>query len=185
PYLAVTGEQPPGPALLAPRTALPVRLPGPGQVTATLPPGTAALGGATTVWTGDAALTRTFPAGGVVLLANTTDAPAPATLSWTGSDPAPPLRPGTVFKRFFGASGSFELPVAGTAGARLAVAGDATLEWQGNDGAVRRGSTLAADADGRVVVSYGPGAVVLSLAAPGMSPWPEPTQSTASLPDRI
>jgi hypothetical protein len=93
------------------------------------------------------------------------------------------LQPGGVFKRFFGAAGSFDLPVQG--GGTLALAGDAELMWIGADGRIRRGRTLDVAGDGHAVVTHAPGAVVLSLATPSASPWPAVEPQDVALPQSL
>lgn len=165
-------------AELAPRTAQVVRLRGqPARLQAVLPAGTALLTAAgAAVWTGQAALSRDLVGvdGGMTLV-NTTDRPASVSLLGGSSDTPDTLRPGMVFKRFFGAGGSFDLPVEAAPGARIAVAGDASLQWSGADGRVLRGRTISPGAAaGRLTVIHAQGAMVLSMALPGRSPWPTP-----------
>ncbi|MBV8913775.1 MAG: hypothetical protein JOZ05_12145 [Acetobacteraceae bacterium] len=159
----------PGPALLPPRAALPVRLPGPGRVSLTLSPGTAALSERAAAWAGDGPLARDVFAAGGITLVNTTEAPAPVTVQWTEEAPWPELQPGRVIKRFFGASGSIDLVAA--SGGTVAVAGDAELLVWGDDGRVRRGRVIRIEDAARVTVTHAPGAVVVSMAGFGVSPW--------------
>ncbi len=167
-------------ATLPPRSALPVRLPGPGEVTASLAAGTGVLGGAA-IWTGAGPVTRTVFAESPLLLVNSGSGPAPVTLAWT-SVLAGTLAANTIVKRFYGAAGSFERR---TAPGQIVVAGDASLTWLGEDGRVLRGRSVDAAVPGRVVVTHGPGAVILSLAHPGVSPWPGISPQTVSLPGTI
>lgn len=186
--LALLPEQAGGPVLaqiLPPGSALPVRLPGAGRVAVTLAPGTAALAGDVVAWAADAPLSRGFDAADTVLLVNTGALPAPVALAWTAGEPEPALRPGTVFKRFFGAAGSFDRAVLAGPDARIDVAGDATLQWQGADGRVLLGRSVQPNGNGRLVVSHGPGAVVLSVSAPGASPWPDAPPQAVQPPQRL
>lgn len=181
--LALLPERGPGAVALPPGSAVPVKFAGPGQVSVTLAAGVAAVADAAVVWGAEAALTRDFGVTDRVLLVNTGGTPASAAVSWMAGAPEPALRPGMVFKRFFGAAGSFDRAVA--EGGKLAVAGDAELLWQGGDGMVQRGRSIAVAGAGRVVVSHGPGAVVLSLAGPGASPWPVPAARDAAVPGPV
>ncbi len=168
---------------IPPRSALLVRLSDqPTRLRVVLPPGTAVLSSAASVWTGHAPTSRDLVGtSGPLTLVNTTDHPAPVSLLPAPADASGTLRPGTVFKRFFGAAGSLDLPVEAASGTRIAIAGDAILQWTGADGAVLRGTALSPpSATGRLLLRHGPGAVVLSMQAPGRSPWPMP--AAAPLP---
>ncbi len=159
------------------RSALPVRLDQPTRLQVVLPPGTALLSPAASAWAGRSPVSRDLVgASNSFTLVNTLDQPAPISLLAGTVDAPDTLQPGTVFKRFFGAAGSFDLPVQAASGARITVAGDASLQWTGSDGAVLRGKTVSpSSATGHLVVEHGPGAVVLGMASPGHQPWPTPT----------
>ncbi len=159
------------------RSALPVRLDQPTRLQVVLPPGTALLSPAASAWAGRSPVSRDLVgASNSFTLVNTLDQPAPISLLAGTVDAPDTLQLGTVFKRFFGAAGSFDLPVQAASGARITVAGDASLQWTGSDGAVLRGKTVSpSSATGRLVVEHGPGAVVLGMASPGHQPWPTPT----------
>ena len=116
-----------------------------------------------------------------LLLVNTGDQPAPARVAaQPAAAAAEALRPGTVLKRFYGAAGSFDVPFDAPAGARLAVAGNASLIAV-TEAAVTMGAVTGA---GRAVVQHGPGAVAVWLEAPGVSPWPDEPAQTINLPAR-
>jgi hypothetical protein len=175
--------------MLAPGTALPLVLPaGHKRLQFDLAPGVAAIAGWNTpgravVWTGSAAVSRTLSGAWTdVLLVNTGAAPAPASLSFVPA-PGETLQPGMVFKRFFGAAGSFDVPVMG--GARLMAAGKATLTFIGADGTVASGRDLALSDLGRVVVMHGAGAMAVWVEAPGASPWPAATVQPVQTPARL
>ena len=180
--LALLPEQGPGPLTVPPGSAVPVRLAAPGEVALTLAPGLAAFIAEAAVWGGGEPVSRSVFAEREVLLANLGAVAAPALVQWQAADRPEPVRPGGVFKRFFGASGSFELAVSA---GQLAVAGDADLLWQSSDGLVQRGRDITADQPGRVVVSHKAGAVVLSLAGEGASPWPPAQAQAVALPARL
>ena len=131
-------------AVLPPRSALVLTLPdGERRTDLALSPGVAAILGDTTVWTGATPSARSVPGSATVLsLLNTGTQAAPASVSWTPAAASPPLRPGTVSKRFFGAAGSFDLRVDAPAGARLRVAGDAQALVLGGDGRLRHGGDV-------------------------------------------
>ncbi len=174
PLLPPAVRDPAGGIELPAAGAVPVSVPG-GPMRLVLPPGVAVLGAdGTAAWADRAPLARDLdvPAG-VLTVVNTLDRPQAATLAGLVGGAAATLRPGGTLRRFLGAAGSFELPVEDAAGATLSVAGDATLQWLGDDGAVRRGRDVRPTAGrGRLVVGHAPGAVVVSMAAPGASPWP-------------
>ncbi len=122
------------PAMSATHLTLPA---GPRRTDLALSPGVAAVAGrgadAVTVWTGDTAEARSLPGDWTdLVLLNTGAAPAPASVAWTrrGRRLAM-LTPGTVVKRFFGASGSFDMP------------GDCAGRGAGDAGRGRAGDTRA------------------------------------------
>ncbi len=171
--------------VLPPGSALPLVLPSGGkQVQFDLAPGVAAIAGHTVVaWTGDAAVSRTVTGGWTeLMLVNTGTTPAPASLAFAPA-PAATLQPGTVLKRFFGAAGSFELPVSG--GTRLAAAGKAHLTFIGADGTVAHGRSLPLSGPGRAVVTHQAGAVAVWVEGPGASPWPDAAAQTVQPPTRL
>ena len=177
--------------VLAPGTALPVTMStGDKGIDAVLPPGTAAIpdwrSPHAAAWSGDTAAVRTLTGNWTtLLLANTGTTPAPVSLSIAPALAASPLKPGTVQKRFFGAAGSFEVTAEGTAGARLHVAGSATLAAITGDGRVVTGTEAASPGPSRVIVTHGAGAVALWMDAPGASPWPDAAAQPAALPSRM
>lgn len=175
--VALQPSQPPGRLRLPPHSATPVTKAG--AVTVTLVPGTGALGEHASAWAGDAPLTRSFEAGERLVLINVGDAEAPVAIGQADAK-MDTLHPGGVFKRFFGAAGSIDLPVRD--GGTLAVAGAAELTWLGDDGRMRRGRTLDVRGNGHVVVAHEAGAVVVSLTTPTLSPWPAVDSRDVALP---
>lgn len=178
-------------ATLPPGTALPVTLP-PGNKTvdAALPPDTAAIPDwhdpHVAAWAGENAVTRTMAGSWTtMLLVNVGTEPAPVGLSIAPSPPTAAMQPGTVLKRFFGAGGSFELPVAGVPGARIRTAGPATLAVIGADGTVATGTDAPVSGPGRVVVTHEAGAVAVWVDGEGASPWPQPAAQPAAVPSRV
>ena len=177
--------------VLAPGTALPVTLPvGDKSVDAVLPPGIAAIpewrAPHAATWSGGTAAVRTMAgAWTTLLLANPGTSPAPVSLSIAPAPAAAPLKPGSVQKRFFGAAGSFEVGAEGADGARLHVAGPATLAAIAGDGRIAVGMDVASPGAARVIVTHGAGAVALWMDAPGASPWPAVTGQPAALPGRV
>lgn len=178
--------------VLPARTARPLRLPdGVRRLSLDLAPGTAAVaagadGQAVTVWSGDRAASRTVEgAFATVTLINPSDVPVPmtATLAPLAGAPAR-LAAGGVLKRFFGAAGAFELPVAAVAGDRLVVVG-AAATFVGDDGRVRRGERLDLSGPGRLVVAHGEGLVAAWLEHAGTSPWPAVAARPLDLPGSL
>ncbi|HVY15506.1 MAG TPA: hypothetical protein VHB27_09765, partial [Rhodopila sp.] len=176
--------------LVPPHAILKLRLPaGAKRIDVSLAAGTALVTPAAdpvTVWSGGAALSRSLTGSWTTAeLVNTTDAPTPAAVTVLPVEAPWTLAAGQVFRRFFGAAGSFSLPVAAQAGQRLMVAGDATAIVQQADGRVRQGAAIALDGPGRADVRHGTGAVALWIEGPGVSPWPAATPRDVSLPQRV
>jgi len=178
--------------LLPPRSALKLRLPADAKrLDVSLPARTALVAGAqrpdaVTVWAGDAALSRSLDGDWPdALLVNLGDSPAPVALSVATGAPPPALAAGTIYRRFFGARGSFVLPVSAGPGQRLVVAGDATATAILADGQVRRGRSIALDAPAQTVVTHGAGPLALWLEGPGVSPWPSTPPQDVSLPAQL
>lgn len=175
--------------MLPPGTAVPVTVPpGDKRLEFDLTPGTAAIAGwkaphSVVAWAGAAPLTRSVSGAWTdVLLVNTGARPAPVSLSWQAEPPDGPLRPGSLIKRFFGAAGSFEIPLDAPAGARLGIAGTAVLTLIAADGRVRIGHDLTVDGPGRVIVRHGVGPMAVWLETDTQSPWPEATPQLVSTP---
>jgi uncharacterized protein len=172
---------------LSPRSAQPVRLPaGAKRVSVDLTPGTAAIAGsgteAVTVWTAGAPVTRSLEGAWTeLLLANTGDKPASVRLSLAPSGGEATLTAGSVLKRFFGAAGSFALPVESQAGDRIVLAG-AEGTFLSRGGRVSRGRSLAADGPGLLTVDHPEGLVALWIERPGRSPWPSVAPVAAAAP---
>ncbi len=178
--------------LLPAGTAQPLRLPpGPKRLRLDLAPGTAAILGwpsadAVTLWPGDAAGSHLIEGEWTaLLLVNTTAAPAPASLALSPLDAPPlPLRPGQPLRRFLGAAGTWVLPVAASAGHRIAVAG-ATARFIGADGHIAEGARLAPGGPGWLVLEHGPGPVVAWLEGEGVTPWPPGDPRPVALPRQL
>lgn len=178
--------------VLPPRSSLLLHLPaGAKRIDASLAAATALIAGsapgeALTAWAGEAALSRTLTGTWTeITLVNTGETPAPVALAALPEAAVPRLAPGAVFHRFFGAAGSFAVPVAAAPGQRLMVAGpaDATVEQPG--GRILEGTAVALDGVGTAVVTHGPGAVALWIEGQGVSPWPEAVARAVSLPARL
>lgn len=178
--------------LLPANTAQPLRLPPGGKrLRLDLAPGTAAILGwrgadAVTIWAGDAATSRLAEGEWTeVLLVNTRDTDAPASIALATLD-APPmaLRPGLPLKRFIGAAGSLMLPVAPQPNQRIAVAG-ATARFIGADGSMAEGARLAPSGPGWLVLEHGPGPVVAWLEGEGASPWPPGNPQPVAVPRQL
>jgi uncharacterized protein len=177
---------------IPPQTALPLRLPaGSKRVDASLAAGSALVADwtrpdALTAWAGDAALTRSLSGDWTALLAvNTTDVPAPLAVSLIAAEPQAPLAGDAVSARFYGADGSFTLPVKAQPGQRLLVAGDATATVLRADGQVREGTDLPLGVGpAMAVITHRTGAVALWLEGAGASPWGGVAPQTVTLPAR-
>jgi hypothetical protein len=156
-----------------------------------LSPGTALVAGsrqadAVTAWAGDAALSRSLAGDwSDALLLNTGTTPAPAAVSITTGVTQPLLVAGEVYRRFFGARGSFVLPVAAKPGLRLLLAGDATATVLLPDGQVRQGRSIRLDGKAQTVVTHGLGPLALWLEGAGTAPWPGTPPRETSLPARL
>ena len=141
---------------------------------------------AVTAWSGDTALSRSLTGDWAdALLVNTGDAPVPAALSVTAAAAAPSLAPGAVFRRFFGAGGSFVLPLTARPGQRLTLAGDATATVLRPDGQVRQGRVIDLDGPAQAVVTHGAGPLALWIEGAGVSPWPATPPRDVTLPARV
>ncbi len=155
-----------------------------GDLQLSLSPGLAAFiprkGG---VWAPVTAVTRTVAGAPRIMLANLTDTIAAAGILPVPHAGAVLLSPGTVEKRFFGASGSFELAAESAKGAELHVAGDASLLVRDASGNVFGGrSATPAPGPAQVIATHGRGLVVLWMEAPGHPAWPSPAPMDAALP---
>lgn len=186
PAIAVTA---PLHIVLQPGSAVPVTVPaGDKRVSFDLAAGTAGIAGwntphSTVAWAGATPLTRSVAGPWTdVLLVNTGTRPAPVTLAWQAAQAAPPLHPGSLVKRFFGAAGTFETAFNAPAGARLGVAGHAGLTVISGDGMVQRGRHLTLAGPGRVIVQHGVGALAVWIETDTQSPWPEATAEAVSTP---
>jgi hypothetical protein len=178
--------------VLPPRTALNLRLPsGVKRLDVSLPPGAALVAGprqpnAVTVWAGDTALSRSLAGDWTdALLLNTGATPAPVALSLTTGVMPGTLAAGEVYRRFFGANGSFVLPVTAGSGQHLVLAGNATATVMLPDGQVRHGRSIKLDGPAQAVVTHDAGPLALWLEGPGSSPWPTMPPRDVSLPARL
>jgi len=158
-----------------------------GDLQLSLSPGLAAfMTGQGGVWAPVTTVTRTLSRGPRILLANLGGTPGIAGISPVPHLGAVLLGAGTVEKRFFGASGSFELPAEGVPGAMLHVAGEASLFVRDAAGKVLGGSSVAiGPGRAQVVVTHGRGLVVLWMEAPGTSAWPAPLPADVALPGTV
>jgi uncharacterized protein len=182
--------------MLPPHAAVKLRLPaGLKRLDASLAPGGALVAGwqqadavadTVTAWAGAAALSRSLTGGWTdALLVNTGDDPAPVALSMTAAAESPTLASGGMFRRFFGASGSFVLPLTAKPGQRLVLAGDAIASVQRPDGQVRQGRVVALDGPASAVVTHGAGPLALWIDGPDVSPWPATAPRDVPLPQRV
>jgi len=182
--------------MLPPHAAVKLRLPaGLKRLDASLSPGGALVAGwqqadavadTVTAWAGAAALSRSLTGGWTdALLVNTGDDPAPVALSMTAAAESPTLASGGMFRRFFGASGSFVLPLTAKPGQRLVLAGDAIASVQRPDGQVRQGRVVALDGPASAVVTHGAGPLALWIDGPDVSPWPATAPRDVPLPQRV
>src|SRR6185437_9687271 len=177
--------------VLPPHASLTLRLPaGAKRIDASLAAGAALVVGTdptetVTAWAGDAAVSRSLTGGWTaVRLVSTADAPVPVALTITAVNAPLALAPGQVFRRFFGAAGSFSLPVAAQPGQRLMLAG-ATASVQLPDGRIREGTAIPLDGPGRADVRHGTGAVAMWVEGKGVSPWPNTPPRDVVLPQRL
>jgi hypothetical protein len=141
---------------------------------------------AVTAWAADTALSRSLTGAWTdVLLVNTGDDPAPVALSATAAAGPQELAPGKIFRRFFGAGGSFVLNLTAQPGQRLVLAGDAAASVQRPDGQVRSGRAIALDGLATAVVTHAAGPLALWIEGPGVSPWPAAKPADVTLPQRV
>jgi uncharacterized protein len=181
---------------LPPHAAVRLRLSaGIKRLDASLAPGGALVAGwqqadpitdAVTAWAGNAALSRSLTGGWTdALLVNTGDDPAPVALAVTTVGEPQSLASGGMFRRFFGAGGSFVLPLTARPGQRLVLAGDASASVQRPDGQVRQGRAIPLDGPASAVVTHGTGPLALWIEGPGVSPWPDAVPCDVTLPQRL
>ncbi len=178
---------------VAAHAALPLHLPpGTKRLDASLAAGSALVAGwtapgAVTAWTGSAPLTRSLAGDWTdILLVNTADTPAPAAVAALPVDATKPLAGGAVIGRFYGADGSFVLPVKARPGQRLLLAGAASATVLRADGQVREGGDLAlGDGAATVVITHRTGAVALWLEGDGASPWDDAAPQDVALPAQV
>ena len=90
-----------------------------------------------------------------------------------------------MVRRFYGAGGSFVLPLASQAGQSLTVTGAATASVQRPDGQVRSGTTIPLDGPATAVITHRAGPVAVWLDGPGISPWPQATPRDVTMPQRL
>ena len=174
-----------------PRSAQPIRLPAGAKhlmldLTAGL--GAFASGGdgrRLSFWTGDLALNRETDGDWTeVLIVNTGDKAAAASLSLAPSEGRATLAAGAVVKRFFGASGSLALTVAAKPGDRLGVGG-ATATFVSDSGVVLRGPSLVLPGPGDLILDHQAGLVAAWLGNDATSPWPVAPPTTIATPQSL
>jgi uncharacterized protein YecT (DUF1311 family) len=178
---------------IAPHTAQPLRLPvGTKRIDTSLAAGSALVAGwndagAVTVWAGGAALSRSLTGDWTdVLAVNTTDAPVPVALIAQPVDKALSLPAGAIMSRFFGADGSFALPLDARTGQRLHVAGDAIATVLRADGQVRTGGDVAIGAGpATAVIAHKTGALAIWLEGDGASPFGDAPPRAITLPAQV
>ena len=140
---------------------------------------------AVTVWAGDAALSRSQNGAWTdALIVNTGEDPAPVALTISAEEPLI-LGSGGMFRRFFGARGSFALPLSAKTGQRLVLAGHATASVHSPDGQIRAGRVIPLDGAANAVVTHGAGPLALWIEGPGVSPWPDAAPRDVALPQRL
>jgi hypothetical protein len=118
------------------------------------------------------------------LIVNTGEDPAPVTLTVSAAETLS-LNSGGMFRRFFGAGGSFALPLSAKPGQRLMLAGDATASVRRADGQIRLGRMIRLDGPATAVVTHGAGPLALWIEGEGVSPWPNTPPTDISLPQRL
>lgn len=177
---------------LPPRAALNLHLPtGMKRLDISLATGEAVVAGwqgagALTAWTGETPLSRSLTGDWTdVLMVNTKDEPQPAAMSVTAVAQPLSLVSGGMFRRFYGARGSFVLPLTAKAGQRLMVAGAAHAVVQQPDGKLRQGRAVPLDGPASAVVSHGTGPLALWIEGPDVSPWPNTAPRDVALPQRL
>ncbi|PPD43088.1 MAG: hypothetical protein CTY15_10825 [Methylocystis sp.] len=149
-----------------------------------LPAGVVAFAGPRAVFGDGAAVSRILhSASGPVVVINMTDAPLPARVARI-AEASLALDGKTALKRFFGTAGQLSLPYEAQAGDRLFVIGaDASVVTK--SGRVLRGTELALDGAGELILDYKPGLVAAWIERKGVAPWPQPAPRAATLPDRV
>lgn len=178
-------------ATVPPHAALPIRLAaGTKRLDVSLAAHSALVAGwrspdANTVWAGDIALSRSqIGTWTDALIVNTGNDPVPVALSITDAEPLS-LSAGGMFRRFFGAGGSFTLPLSAKSGQHLILAGNATASVHRPDGQIRSGRVIPLDGLASAVVTHGTGPLALWIEGPGVSPWPDTPPHDVSLPQRL
>jgi hypothetical protein len=178
-------------AMVPPHAALPIRLAtGTKRLDVSLAARGALVAGwrnpdAVTVWAGETPLSRSqIGAWTEALIVNTGEDPAPVTLTVSAAETLS-LNSGGMFRRFFGAGGSFALPLSAKPGQRLMLAGDATASVRRADGQIRLGRMIRLDGPATAVVTHGAGPLALWIEGEGVSPWPNTPPTDISLPQRL
>jgi uncharacterized protein len=139
-----------------------------------------------TVWAAEAPLSRALTGDwSEALLANPGDAPAPVALGVTSVSQPLALGSGEAFRRFFGAGGSFELPLSAKPGQNLMLAGDAAALVRFADGQVRQGQAISLDGAASAIVTHGTGPLALWIEGPDVSPWPAVAPRDVTVPLRL
>lgn len=174
-----------------PRSAQPIRLPaGAKHLMLDLAVGLGAFvsggdGRRLSFWAGDLALSREADGDWTdILIVNTGDKVAAASLSQAPSEGRAMLAAGAVVKRFFGASGSLALSVAAKPGDRLGVGG-ATATFVSDSGLVLRGASLVLPGPGDLILDHQAGLVAAWLGNDATSPWPVAPPTTIATPQNV
>ena len=146
------------------------------------------IGGTGGVWAPVTALTRTVAGARDIMLANFSQTETVARIAPVPHVGATSLQTGTILKRFFGAAESFEIAADVPAGGMISIAGnDASLFMRDAAGHVHEAHHAALPAAGaaHVVITHGPGLVVLWMEAGGHTAWPAASPVDAVLPGNI
>jgi hypothetical protein len=175
--------------LLAPMTGRRLALPeGEAQVAIDLPSGMAALltgGSNVTVWTGLAPISRRLDGRWTeAILVNLSAKTAPASMTVTPTEATRTLTAGRAIKRFFGAAGSFSLPVEGAAEDKLVVVGGKAI-FAAASGQVSRGQSLSLPSGGQLTIEHGAGLVAVWIEGRDTSPWAAAEPFAVSLPQEV
>ncbi|SDR59926.1 Protein of unknown function [Rhizobiales bacterium GAS113] len=174
-----------------PRSAQPIRLrAGAKHVALDLAAGLGAFasGGGShglSVWAADVALSREADGDWTdILLVNTGDKEAAASLSQAPPTGIGGLAAGAVLKRFFGAGGSLALTIAAKPGDRLGVGG-ATATFISETGAVLRGTSFVLPGPGDLVLDHQAGLVAAWIGNDATSPWPAAAAAPIAAPQSV
>ena len=175
--------------LLGPMSGQRIALPGgEAQIALDLPGGMAVLltgDSNATVWSGLTPVSRRLDGRWrEAILVNLSAKPAPAALMVSPAQHGGALTAGAAIKRFFGAAGSFSLPVEAAADHKLVVVGGKAV-FVAADGRVTRGESLSLTSPGQLTIAHGAGLVAAWIEGPGKSPWGSTEAVAASLPQDV